>query len=126
MNTSETEALRNRLDIINELHNITKQMVNRRNDADFLIESVDRRQALMDEYDSTQQRKDDPTSYEEQLEIRRVVKEIIKLDNIIADALDGHTKEAKKDLADSNKQQQVLQYTNQAMSASGSYMDYRK
>lgn len=126
MNATNTKTVRNRLDIIVELHKITKQMTDRSGDADFLMLSVDKRQTLMDEYDAMQQLRDDPTTYEEQTEIRRLVKDIIKMDNIIADALENHQKEAKAELVNSNKQQRVLGYTNQAMSASGSYMDYKK
>lgn len=123
---SESTDTRSKLAIIKELHALTKGMVARKNDADYLILSVEQRQDLMDEYDLLDNSGGEGESPDDPAEIKRLIQEIIGMDSTISAALEQHKIESKSDLANSNTQQKILGYTNQAMSTSGSYMDYRK
>lgn len=122
---SSAVSTRGRVEVITELYELTKEMERRKDDADFLIASVEKRQGLMDEYDLLRQNTDDPGE-EAKAEMGRMVKEVIGMDTAITAALEGHKKASKADLTASNRQQKVLGYVNQALSSSGSYMDYKK
>lgn len=116
-------ACRSKIEIMSQLHNLTKEMVDKKDDADFLIASVEKRQDLMTEYDQVVAMKLEDGSDADA--IKRLVKDVIKMDQGIAVALTRHRDQSKQELSRSNNQQKVLSYTNQAMSTSGSYMDFR-
>lgn len=122
------ETPRTKLAIMTELYKLTKMMVANQKDADFLILSVEKRQDLMDECDAFDLYHPDAATQTEadQLEFKRMLQEIIKFDATITEALKKHRTESKASLVTSTAQQKVLGYTNQAMSSSGSYMDYKK
>ena len=119
---------RTKLAIMTELHQLTKMMLDNREESDFLILSVEKRQDLMDEYDALElyQRGDAPQAETGQSEIKGMVQEMIKWDVTITEALKKHKIQSKASLATNTVQQKIMGYTNQAMSASGSYMDYKK
>ena len=110
-------------ELTEELLNLTRQMALKTDDVDFLLQGVDRRQALMDEFDKTTA---DDAECRKNAELRRMVDEIISLDKVIGEALIGHREHTKQDVSASNQQKRILSYTNQAISSSGSYMDYKK
>lgn len=120
-------VLRSRLMIMRELLALTKEMDARAADEDFLIGGVQKRQNLIEEYDSV--REDGaipPIEPGERAEIKKIAGEIVEMDARISEALQKHKAQAKSDLTQSNNQQKVLGYVNQALSSSGSYMDYKK
>lgn len=110
-------------DIITDLYNLTNDMVRQRDDADFLIEGVDRREKLMDEYDAYAREHPD----EDQTEIKKMIREIIVLDKKIRASVTAHKVDVESKLAEAkNKQQLMGSYLNNMQSAAGSYMDYKK
>lgn len=116
-----------RVVIMEELLDLTKEMLLKEEDEEFLIESVDKRQILMDEYDLVDARDDIPELSPQELQrISGIAQEIIKLDVQISNALERHKAKSKEELTASNSKQRILGYVNQALSASGSYMDFRK
>lgn len=119
------EHSRSRPEIMRELLALTKDMANQRNDEDFLIASVDKRQALIDEFDRMEQ-EDSALPDDMRDKIRAMASEAVALDRIIASALEDHYKRIKDNLTSNTQQQRLLNYTNHAMSSSGSYMDYKK
>lgn len=123
---SKPSVKRGRMRIITELYELTKEMEQRRDDADFLILSVEKRQDLMDEYDILRLQNSDELDERAEEELKRMVKEVIHMDAAIAAALEEHRRVSKKELAASNSQQKLMGYMSGAISASGSYMDYKK
>lgn len=118
---------RSRMDILADLLELTRAMLQKCQDADFLIASVNRRQELMDEYDELGSK--DPESAESfslSPQAKGIAEEIISMDKTIQAALEKHRVQAKSDVAASNNRQKVLGYVSNAISSSGSYMDYRK
>lgn len=118
--------LRSKLEIVTEMLELTRRMLEKREDADFLIESIDKRQEFMDEYDQLTVSAGGDLTAKEQDEIKRMIQEIIILDKTVNSALNRHMIVSKDALANSNNQKKVLAYTNSALSSSGSYMDYKK
>ena len=118
-----TQEGRSAKELIEELLGLTRQMALKTGDVDFLLQGVDKRQTLMDELDKTTAGNPDSRKTPE---LRRMVDEIISLDKLITDAMINHREDAKKEVSASNQQKRILSYTNQAISSSGSYMDYKK
>lgn len=116
------------LEIIAEMLSITRDMSGHLSDADYITDALDRRELLMIEYDAVT----GATPYAEERtardkpEIRRMIGEIMELDKTVNAALCAMRAEVKQEVASSNAQKKVLNYTNQAISASGSYMDFKK
>lgn len=121
-----TLAATNKLEIITTLYHLTCEMSERCNDADFLIQAVDKRQELMDCYNNITADEIDAPTEQSLLEIKRMVREIIRMDVTISATLEKHKSQAKGSLASSTNQNRMLGYVNQAVSSSGSYMDYKK
>lgn len=123
-----TELPRTKLAIITELHELTKMMFDNCEESDFLILSVEKRQDLMDEYDALDlyHRDQAAPTENEQKKIKELAQETIKLDSTINDALNKHKIASKESLATNTAKQKIMGYTNQALSSSGSYMDYKK
>lgn len=115
------------LDIITELLDLTRKMANS-GDADFLIEAIDRRGELMAEYDALKASGSGASTVTEahKPEISEMINEIIELDKKINKSLFSMYHEAKTGLQSSTKSNKILNYTNQAISASGSYMDFKE
>lgn len=115
------------LDIITELLELTRKMANS-GDADFLIEAIDRRGELMSEYDALKASNPKAFAVTEasEPEISEMINEIIELDKKINKSLFSMYHEAKTGLQSSTKSNKILNYTNQAISASGSYMDFKE
>lgn len=112
------------LDIMRELLKITREMSGSE-DTDFLIASLDRRDRLMQEYDSIKAAS--PESIEkDRKEIDLVKFEIMQFDKEVGKTFHKLQSQVKEDLKNNNSQKKVMGYTNQAMSASGSYMDFKK
>lgn len=115
------------LEMITELLNLTRKM-SKSDDADFLIEAVDKRSELMAKYDAL--KASDPETAaaieKNKPEISEMINEIIELDKKINKSLFSMYHEAKAGLQNSTKNNKILNYTNQAISASGSYMDFKE
>lgn len=119
-------AAKNRggLEIMNDILGITQEIAGSE-DVDFIIASLDRRGFLMDEYDRVKAASPESIK-KDRSNIDRVKVEIAKLDSGIGDNLQKLRAQAKQDLESSNTQKKVLGYANQAVSSSGSYMDFKK
>lgn len=119
---------RNGLEIITEMLALTREMSYKTDDADFLLASIERREQLMQEYDAvtsaTLYAKED--AGRDKPEIKHMIDEIIELDKTINASLLSMRNEAKQQVTSSNIQKKVLNYTNQAISSSGSYMDFKQ
>lgn len=115
------------LEIITELLDVTRKMV-RSEDADLLADAIDRRGELMAEYDALKASSAEAAAAIEKDKplISKMINEIIELDKKIDKSLSSMYREAKSDLQNSNKNKKILNYTNQAISPSGSYMDYKE
>lgn len=119
---------RTKLQIVTDLHAVTKQMLEQLDDPDFLIDAVDQRQDLMDEFDMLEISHPDlpALSPQETATIKQLLQEIMGFDISIATALENHKSESKNALATSNQQQKMMGYVNQSLSGSGSYMDFKE
>lgn len=118
---------RSRLDFLKQILDLTNRMTPQKDNVDFLLQTIDQRQELMDEYDRRQKQGDfPPKTPEEKAQLQAVAREILELDKALATTLNAHKEEAKEQLSASNSQKKVLGYINQAISSSGSYMDYKK
>lgn len=115
------------LEIITELLDLTRKMT-KSGDADFLIEAIDRRGELMAEYDALKASDPEASAVTEanKPEFSEMINEIIELDKKINKSLFSMYHEAKTGLQSSTKSNKILNYTNQAISASGSYMDFKE
>lgn len=112
------------LEIMADILSVTREMAGSEN-ADFIVDSIDRRERLMAEYDGLKAASPDSIERDRQ-KIDRVKAEIAQLDKEVLRTLNKLHSLVKDDLKTTNAQQKVMGYTNQAMSASGSYMDYKK
>ncbi|MDR2932631.1 MAG: flagellar protein FliT [Oscillospiraceae bacterium] len=108
--------------IITDLYNLTNSMVRQIGDSDYLVECVDKRQKLMDEYDAYKALHPD----EDITEIKKVVKDILVMDQRINASLNTHKREVKEKLSGAQTQQKAMGYASNYMSSSGSYMNYKK
>lgn len=116
---------RGRLEIMRELLAVTTEMIQKPDDVEFLLSSVDRRQALIEEFE-LEQKRNASLAPADLAEAKRLAQEVVALDKDIAVTLEAHRDTAKTDLTASNHHQRVLGYVNKALSSSGSYMDYKK
>ena len=108
--------------IITDLYNLTSSMARQSSDPDFLMEGVEKRQALMDEYDAWRALHPD----EDITEIKQMVKEILVMDKKINAALGTLRNSAKDQLTEAQSRQKAMSYAVGNVSSSGSYMDYKK
>ena len=122
---NQSPDTRTKMELANEMLALTKRMAQNLKDAEFLVDGVEKRQALMDAFDRITQEQESAAPPNPQM-LRTIFTEIQRLDTAITASLLQHREQAKARLANSNQQNKVLAYTNNAMSASGSYMDYRK
>jgi hypothetical protein len=123
---SETaENRRTKLEIITELHKLSGEMEKRRANAEFLVLSVEKRQALIAEYDKNRKEHESlPPSAEQMAEMKRLVKEIISMDASITKALEEHRNATKREIA--LLQQTRAGYLKQHMPQPGKRMDYKE
>lgn len=115
------------LDIIIELLNITRKM-SKSSDPDFLVEAIDKRGELMAEYDRLKASDTQSVASIEKhkAQISDMINEIIELDKKINRTLFSLYQDAKINLKNSNQSNKILNYTNNAISSTGSYMDYKE
>jgi hypothetical protein len=114
-------------EIVDELYRITVEMTCKPGDADFLIESIDKRQELMDEYD--RRRNSGEVMFatkQEQEQSAGTIAKIAELDKSVFGALEKLRDETKQKLKTSQANRKVLGYTDSAMSGPGSYMNIKK
>ena len=124
---SEAAEGRAGLEILTDLLELTRSMLLKRQDANFLLESVDQRRLFMDEYDAfALQHPQEAVRIASAPETKAVLEDIISMDVSIRKALEQHKADAKADVANSTSQQKVLGYVANAISSTGSYMDYKK
>jgi phage host-nuclease inhibitor protein Gam len=125
--TATQERERSGLAIVEELLYVTRRMAES-DDLDFIVEAIDRRGELMDEYDRLKatNRYFAEAAEKGRPQIRKLVAEIMKLDDIINKKLVEFRESNKQDLQGSVAKNRVLKYTNSAISAAGSYMDVKK
>ncbi len=115
------------LAIITELLSLTKKMV-QSDDLDFLVESIEKREQLMAEYDAL--KASSPAAADaikqDKPQISKMMSEMIQLDKKINRVIDRLYDEAKKEVQGSVQNNKVLKYTNQAISGTGSYFDIKE
>lgn len=118
---------RSGLAVMAEMLELTRKMA-ASGDADFLISSIDKRQSLIDEYELLKAPGSPATAELERdkAEIGRIKGEIVELDKKIDVSLKSMMSQTKAELENSVSNAKVLNYTNNAISSSGSYMDYKK
>ncbi|MGI6403296.1 MAG: hypothetical protein ACOX0K_03545 [Oscillospiraceae bacterium] len=119
--------LRGFAEILDDIYHLTNQMAEQRHDPDFLIEGVEKRQALMNEYDALalvypEERK----AFEQDPISRDRVAKMIAMDRAVAKALEEHKASAHQDVAAANARQKVLDYLGKSHPSGGNLMDYRK
>lgn len=112
---------RDALAIIQELYTLTEAMVQRTDDPDFLAESVERRQALMDEYDAYA--KDHPEL--DKSSLKKLVSEILAMDEKINSSLIALKGVTKRKLMETKNRQRAMEYGSNT-AAAGSFMNYSK
>ena len=113
--------------IFDDMYRLTNQMAEQRHNPDFLLESVGKRQALMDEYDALAlEYPAEKTAFEQGPAARDQVEKMLSMDSAIIKALEEHKATAHKDVASANAQQKVLDYLNKAQPSGGSLMDYKQ
>jgi len=120
---SGAHGSRSRVTIMTELKDVTDRMLHNRSSFDIMLRGVEERQGLMEEFDMLSA---DDLSEDDRRTIKSLAKEILQKDSILNAALETLRAESKQNLAENQAKQRVLGYTNNAMSASGSYMDYKK
>lgn len=124
---ASTERGRSGLSIVEELLILTRKMAES-DDLNFIVEAIDQRGALMGEYDHL---KNTDRLFAESAEqgrpqIKKLVAEIMKLDSIVNKKLVEFRENNQHNLRGSVVRNRVLNYTNSAISAAGSYMDVKK
>ena len=114
------------IELIRAIHEVTLSMLGEKDDVDFVNTQLDKRQKLMDAFDSLSV-EGVPVfvSLDDQKTANLLVKEVIKMDEKIFELLTDTRNEVKGKLTTSQNSQTVLNYTNKALSSSGSYMDRR-
>ena len=113
--------------IIKDLHILTARMVEQRHATDFLTDSVEQRQLLIDEYQHwADEYPKDRATYEKTAEAKRMVKKILEMDQVISKTLSELKTVVQQSVQSSSAQQKVIGYLGGSASASGSYMDFKK
>jgi len=105
--------------IIGELFTLTKSMTARLDDPDYLIECVDRRQELMDEYDAFAKAFPEKADREK---LRGVVSEIVVMDRKINSALEKQRQQTRQQLTEIRSQQNAAQKKADSPAPAGSFM----
>jgi len=115
-------------EILDDIYHLTNQMAEQRHNPDFLIECVDKRQALMDEYDALALvYPEEKKAFEQNPAARDRVAKMLVMDRAVAKALEEHRSSAHQDVASANARQKVLDYLGKSHYPSGgTRMDYRK
>jgi hypothetical protein len=122
-----TEIIRDGGAILDDLHILTTRMVEQRHDADFLIDGIERRQTLIDEYeDWAEVHPQEREGYERTDKAKKLVEKILGMDQIISKTLSEFKAAAQQSVQSANTQQKVISYLNGSISSSGSYMDVKK
>ena len=112
--------------LMEELLLLTTSMVRQSEDADFLIEGVEKRQAIMDAYDEWAKLNPEAlAALEKDTDTIKTAGEILAMDKDIVKALSAFKQEIQKDVTASKAQQKVMGYLAGAISSSGSYMDVK-
>jgi len=120
-------AVRDGTAIIDDMHILTTSMMEQRHDPDFLIDGVEKRQVLIDEYDEWSNKYQEQRAvYERTPEAKTIVEKILGMDKVIAKTLGEFKTVAQQNVQNSNAQQKVIGYLGGSISASGSYMDFKK
>ena len=123
---SENIAQKEGQALMEELLQLTTTMVQQAGDADFLIEGVEKRQAIMDAYDEwAKQSPESHAALEKEPDTLKTVEQILSMDRVIVAALSAFKLEVQKDMTASKAQKKVMGYLGNAISSSGSYMDVK-
>ncbi len=112
---TKASGARSYADIIADLFAVSKKMYEERHDPDYLINGVERRGVLMNEYDQLAARdRQGREAFESDPAARATVGKIIELDKVIAKSLGEYRAAAHKDVAAANAkvaaQQRVMEY----------------
>lgn len=115
------------IEILRSLKFVTCGMQNNLNDPDFLIEGINTREKLAQEFNIIKNAKPDIfyTDDAEKLEANDILAAVADMDKHISQAIMNHQKELKAKLADNKARRKVLNY-NYSNQAGISHMDYRK
>jgi hypothetical protein len=108
--------------VIAELHSLTKTMVGHLDDPDYLAECMDKRQALMDEFDAYVCTHPDV----DKSAFKRQISEILAMDERIGASLKQHRYTAKSKLGEAKRRQQAAAYAASRGHSSGTFMNYAK
>jgi len=114
-------------DIVDDLYRLTVEMTQHLDDADYLVEHTDLREELAGEFRRLKEGGEPLfSSQQEREQVNGFLAQVAEMDKKIASAMEHLRDEAKQHLSESKSNQRVLNYTNAAISGSGSYMDVRK
>jgi esterase/lipase superfamily enzyme len=108
--------------IIDDLHTLTKAMVGRLDDPDYLVECVEKREALMNEFDACVLAHPDV----DKRAFARQIGEILALDERITPSLKQLRNTAKSKLGETKRRQQAAAYTASQRRSAGTFMNYAK
>jgi esterase/lipase superfamily enzyme len=108
--------------IIGDLHTLTKAMVGRLDDPDYLVESVEKREALMEEFDACIMAHPDV----DKSAFARQISEILAMDERINASLKYLKNATKSKLNETKRRQQAAAYTATQRHSSGTFMNYAK
>ena len=118
---------RNLADVVDDLYRLTVEMTLHLEDADYLIEHIDLREELADEYRRLCAGGEPLySSVQEKEQTSDFLAQVAEMDKVIINAIERLRSDIKRRLSESKSNQRVLNYTNAAISGSGSYMDYKK
>lgn len=122
-----SNALRDGAAIFSDFVTLTNRMVEQRHDADFLIDGVNKRQAMLEEYQAwAGANPDSKAEYEQSPDTKQMLEKLLAMDKVITKALSELKNGAQKEVAASNAQKKVIGYIAGNISSSGSYLDMKK
>ncbi|WRS26344.1 hypothetical protein U6B65_08255 [Oscillospiraceae bacterium MB08-C2-2] len=128
MNATQAPQHRNKSVIVQNMFDLTCEMIGHLEDYEFLVDAIDRRQVLMDEFDRVKNSPDFLSGMDgtRTAEVSNMLSNMRDMDKTVIQALSRILLEAKKELAANNNQQKVMGYMNNMVSSSGSYMNYSR
>lgn len=124
---SKALSERSGLELVQEMRKLTKEMFNKSEDAEALTALIEKRGALMEDYDRLKATNPRAAAAMEKdkNKIKKILEEMRELDKGVNASLEKMHAEAKLDLESTTSNQKVLGYTNQAIASSGSFMDIK-
>lgn len=113
--------------ILLALHETTTHMLEQRHDSDALIEGVETRQHLIDDYQHWAEAfPEEQAEFEASPDTKKRIEAILRMDQVIAKSLGEFKSEAQQNVKNIHAQQRMIGYLDRSASASGSYLDVKK